>query len=107
MTRQSQLRAHSDEKQSLNQTRIFHAGECTKLYACCFSDDNKVGVIEKQLVIDNHPGPFRMTTETIYLRIINLKDCESCVFQLGRRYNTICTDTICCSIETTYFCSKL
>ncbi|XP_052079031.1 uncharacterized protein LOC127717433 [Mytilus californianus] len=94
-TRQSQLRVHLDEQQILNQTRIFHAGESTKFYACCFSDDNKVGVIEEQSVIDDHSGPFSFTTETIYLRIINPKDCKSRAFKLDRKYNFICKDTIC------------
>ncbi|CAC5373463.1 unnamed protein product [Mytilus coruscus] len=94
-TRQSQLRLHLDEQQILDQTRIFHAGECTKFYACCFSDDNKVGVIEKQSVIDDHSSLFSFTIESIYLRIINLKDCKSRAFKLDRKYNSICKDTIC------------
>ncbi|XP_071148735.1 uncharacterized protein [Mytilus edulis] len=92
-TRQSQLRVELDEQQSLKKTGIYHAGKSSKFYACCFREDNKVGIIEKQSVREEHPSPF--TTITIYLRIINLKDCKSHAFQLDRKYNNICKDTIC------------
>ncbi|XP_063411645.1 tripartite motif-containing protein 5-like [Mytilus trossulus] len=92
-TRQSQLRVDLEEQQSLEKTGIYHAGKSSKFYACCFSEDNKVGIIEKQSVRDEHPSPF--TTTTIYLRIINLKDCKSHAFQLDCKYNSICKDTIC------------
>ncbi|CAG2212693.1 unnamed protein product [Mytilus edulis] len=92
--RQSQLRVHLDEQQSLEKTGIYRAEECIlKFYACCFSENNKVGVIEEQS-IDDH-NEIGSTTETIYLRIINLKDCKSRAFKLDRKYNSICKDAIC------------
>lgn len=97
--RQSQLHIHPHEIQFLDQTRIFHSDKSSRLYACCFFDENKVLIIEEQLSTElrymHMHGRIGGNRKIINLRIMNLKDGKYNSFNIRLLNDVLCKDTVC------------